>query len=356
MIGYVPVAVSVNPVLYLKFDASVKGSAHLKCEYNYSNWFRAGVRWDGNWKTFSDFEEQENEFTMFKPELTFSAEAGIALFLGTEVIIDEVAGPEVGVGPRLSAEANLSISPDGLDWGGEVKLTVQAWGGAKLKVLGYELAEWHKTFDIVGPWTILKFPSDGSEHKSFKKERSEYIETEIDKMVKIIDKKYDNTFMNRIEQVVMMKMALNGGTHDECLKEIYEGFCDVLYGKMRNQSVAAAESDHMKALEADADNAEVRQRIFDWFKKIENDVRQSYENKDAREYSNQIRDAILASPQIPDNLRNDGYSYSYVSKAMMDFRNEFNREPEINQKDFQWLIDRTIKYYMQKMFNPASRD
>jgi hypothetical protein len=288
--------------------------------------------------------------------LVFKAEAGVGLFLGAEVIIDGVAGPEVAVGPRLGAEASIKVSPTGLDWNAEVNLTVQAVAGIKLKVLGYEIAEWDKTFDIVGPWTLLKFPSDGSEHKSFKEKRSEYIETEIDKMVKTINEKYDKTFMNRIEQVIMMEMALYGGTHDEYLTKIYESFCDALYGEMRNKMFDCAKSDPIKALEADADNAEVRQRIFDWFKKIENDVRQSYENKDAREYSNQIRDAILASPQIPDNLRNDGYSYSYVSKAMMDFRNEFNREPEINQKDFQWLIDRTIKYYMQKMFNPASRD
>ena len=42
MIGYVPVTVSVNPVLYLKFDANVEGSAQQKCEYNYSNWFKDG--------------------------------------------------------------------------------------------------------------------------------------------------------------------------------------------------------------------------------------------------------------------------------------------------------------------------
>jgi len=36
----------------------------------------------------------------------------------------------------------------------------------------------------------------------------------------------------------------------------------------------------------------------------------------------------------------------------MDFENEFNRVPEINEKDFQWLIDRTTKYYVEKMINP----
>jgi len=37
MIGYVPMAVSVNPTLFLKFDASVEGSVQLECRYDYSN-------------------------------------------------------------------------------------------------------------------------------------------------------------------------------------------------------------------------------------------------------------------------------------------------------------------------------
>jgi hypothetical protein len=41
VIGVIPVAITVNPNLYLKFDASVKGSAHLKCKYDYSNRFKA---------------------------------------------------------------------------------------------------------------------------------------------------------------------------------------------------------------------------------------------------------------------------------------------------------------------------
>ena len=108
--------------------------------------------------------------------MVFKAEAGVGLFLGAEVIIDGVAGPEVSVGPRLGAEASIKLSPTGLDWNAEVNLTVQALAGIKLKVLGYEIAEWTKKFDIVGPWTLVKFPSDGSEHKSFSEKRNEYIE------------------------------------------------------------------------------------------------------------------------------------------------------------------------------------
>ena len=355
VIGVIPVAITVNPNLYLKFDASVKGSAHLKCKYDYSNRFKAGCRYEGEWSTFKEFEELENEFTLCRPELEFTAEAGVGLFLAADVKIYDVVGPEIGVGPRLGAEASININPEGIDWNAEVKLTVQAWAGAKIEILGYELAEWHETFDIVGPWTLLKFPSDGTEHKSPKEKRSEYIETEIDKMVKTINEKYDKTFMNRIEQVIMMEMALYGGTHDEYLTKIYESFCDVLYGEMRNKMFDAAKNDPIKALEADADNAEVRQRINDWLKKKESSVKYNYEHKDAIEYHNQIRDAVLSSPQILDEIRNNEYSYDYFEYAWRDFNNEFNRVPDINEKDFKWLIDRTTKYYVKAMIGPASK-
>lgn len=355
VIGVIPVAVTVNPNLYLKFDASVKGSAHLKCKYDYSNRFKAGCRYEGKWSTFKEFEELENEFTLCRPELEFTAEAGVGLFLAADVKIYDVVGPEIGVGPRLGAEASININPEGIDWNAEVKLTVQAWAGAKIEILGYELAEWHETFDIVGPWTLLKFPSDGSEHKSFKEKRSEYIETEIDKMVKTINEKYDKTFMNRIEQVIMMEMALYGGTHDEYLTKIYESFCDVLYGEMRNKMFDAAKNDPITALEADADNAEVRQRINDWLKRKESSVKFNYEHKDAIEYHNQIRDAVLSSPQIHAEVRNNEYSYDYFEYAWRDFNNEFNRVPDINEKDFKWLIDRTTKYYVKAMIGPASK-
>lgn len=64
------------------------------------------------------------------------------------------------VAELIGDKADLLISPDGVDWSGEVSMTLQAWAGAKVKILGYELAEWSTRFDIAGPWQILKFPAD----------------------------------------------------------------------------------------------------------------------------------------------------------------------------------------------------
>lgn len=34
-----------------------------------------------------------------------------------------------------------------------------------MKILGYDMAEWVANFRLAGPWTLLKYPSDGTEHK-----------------------------------------------------------------------------------------------------------------------------------------------------------------------------------------------
>lgn len=159
-VGIVPVTVVVSPSLYLMFDASVSGAVQLNFGYNYASTFKAGARYrDGKgWDTVSEYDVTENEFTFAKPQVAFHAEAGVGLFLTAAVKIYDVAGPELGLGPRLGTTADLVLSPDGADWSGKVDMTLQAWVGAKFEVLGYELAEWSKRFDIAGPWTILKFP------------------------------------------------------------------------------------------------------------------------------------------------------------------------------------------------------
>lgn len=167
--------------------------------------------------------------------------------------------------------------------------------------------------------------------------------------------KYDKTFMNRIEQVIMMEMALYGGTHDEYLTKIYEGFCDALHGEMRNKMFDAAKSDPIKALEADADNAEVRQRIKEWFDRKESYLKNAYENRDIRAYMEQIRQGILDSPYIGDYMKQDPNIVGYINQAMNEFQKEFNRLPEINEKDFEWVGSRAKELYIDTMVKPAKK-
>ena len=343
VIGVIPVAVTVNPNLYLKFDASVKGSAHLKCKYAYSNRFKAGCRYEGKWSTFKEFEELENEFTMFQPELEFSAEAGVGLFLAADVKIYDVAGPEIGVGPRLGAEASININPNGIDWNAEVKLTVQAWAGAKIEILGYELAEWHTTFDIVGPWTLLKFPSDGTEHKSPAKKQEEFLLDTYVKMFNEIDEKYDTTFLNRLENAVLMRAEVNNQTRDEAYLKVYEAFDRKL--DPEKYSMAKGRMNFKKYV-LDANNAETRAKVLETLKSIEEGAISNYDRYCKQKNIDEIMEILMANEEVKKargNMSNSMVEYE-VGLAIQDFRNQFNCEPQQTAEDLKWLVERAIKH------------
>ena len=342
VIGVIPVAITVNPNLYLKFDASVKGSAHLKCKYDYSNRFKAGCRYEGKWSTFKEFEELENEFTMFQPELEFSAEAGVGLFLAADVKIYDVVGPEIGVGPRLGAEASININPNGIDWNAEVKLTVQAWAGAKIEILGYELAEWHTTFDIVGPWTLLKFPSDGTEHKSPAKKQEEFLLDTYVKMFNEIDEKYDTTFLNRFENVLLMRAERNKWTREQTYLQLYECFDRTLDPKKYNPH----SSKNYTKYPADANNAESRAKVLDLLAELEKAEERNYNNYIIQQNQVEIINIIVANEELNKIKNRNGFDpvyRSHATSAIRNFKSKFNREPKQNAEDLKWILEETIR-------------
>ena len=353
VIGVIPVAVTVNPNLYLKFDASVKGSAHLKCKYDYSNRFKAGCRYEGKWSTFKEFEELENEFTMFQPELEFTAQAGVGLFLAADVKIYDVVGPEIGVGPRLGAEASININPNGIDWNAEVKLTVQAWAGAKIEILGYELAEWHETFDIVGPWTLLKFPSDGTEHKSPAKKQEEFLLDNYVKMFNEIDEKYDTTFLNRLENVILIYTQMNNETREESYLGVYESFDRKL--DPEKYSMAKGRMKFKKYV-LDANNEETRAKVLDILKSMEESAASSYNLYCQRKNIDEIYDILKANEEIKKfkgKMIDAQFEYE-LALALQDFRNQFNCEPQQKVEDLKWLVERAIKHLSSPTINKAS--
>ena len=353
VIGVIPVAITVNPNLYLKFDASVKGSAHLKCKYDYSNRFKAGCRYEGKWSTFKEFEELENEFTMFQPELEFTAQAGVGLFLAADVKIYDVVGPEIGVGPRLGAEASININPNGIDWNAEVKLTVQAWAGAKIEILGYELAEWHETFDIVGPWTLLKFPSDGTEHKSPAKKQEEFLLDTYVKMFNEIDEKYDTTFLNRLENVILIYTQMNNETREESYLGVYESFDRKL--DPEKYSMAKGRMKFKKYV-LDANNEETRAKVLDILKSMEESAASSYNLYCQRKNIDEIYDILKANEEIKKfkgKMIDAQFEYE-LALALQDFRNQFNCEPQQKVEDLKWLVERAIKHLSSPTINKAS--
>lgn len=178
MVGVVPINIQITPNLYMKFNAMVEGGVRLGFKYEYKNKFKIGVRYEnGEWDGIKSFEEIKNDFNFEKPQAYFTANAGIGLFFGLDVMLYGVAGPEMGVGPSLDAKATLTVKNNRTDWQdtdwtkdvefkGSVGLSIKAYVGAKVSFLGYELGHWSTDINLIEPWILKKYPSDGTEHKS----------------------------------------------------------------------------------------------------------------------------------------------------------------------------------------------
>ena len=69
----------------------------------------------------------------------------------------------------------------------------------------------------------------------------------------------------------------------------------------------------------------------------------------------QIRQGILDSPYIGDYMKQDPNIVGYINQAMNEFQKEFNRLPEINEKDFKWVGSRAKELYIDTMVKPAKK-
>lgn len=166
-IGVIPVFVTVNPSMYAGIDGKVTADLHAGIKYEYETTFKGGISYKkGNgWKLIKEMNEKKNKFTFNKPEAELHAEAGVSFFLGCEVLFCGCAGPAAGIGPRLGATADLKANTtNGFDLKAKVDMSLNAEAGAKLTLLGFDLAEYRKRFEIGGPWLIWEYPSTGKEN------------------------------------------------------------------------------------------------------------------------------------------------------------------------------------------------
>lgn len=162
MIGVVPVHVSFEPNIHLQLKASVEGELYAGVSYDFATRFRAGVKYNGSWGGISDGEVVKNDLKFIKPTAAFTMELKPGLMFGVDVIVDKVAGPTFCVGPQFNFKAQLSYTRwiDGGSWDFTANATAGVGGefGAKVKVFGWELAEWKYPFDIGPQKTIYKYP------------------------------------------------------------------------------------------------------------------------------------------------------------------------------------------------------
>jgi hypothetical protein len=159
MIGIIPVVVRVNPNMYARVDGKVTADFKAGFKYEYACNFKGGVRYaNGNWGVIKEMKEEKNTFTFNKPTAEVHAETGVGFYIGVEVLFYGLAGPTASVGPRLGATADLkAVAGQGLDLKAKADLSINAEAGAKLKLLGFELAEYHENFKLGGPWKIWEY-------------------------------------------------------------------------------------------------------------------------------------------------------------------------------------------------------
>ena len=334
-VGPVPVVVKCDPSLYLKLDGKVSGAVDFGFKYEYENNFKAGVRYtDGNgWGVIKEFNEVKNDFTFIKPEIEVHGEAGIGMYLGIDVMIYGVAGPQVAVGPRLGGEFTATFSPfekEKLNLEAEVKMSVNATAGAKLKVLGYELAEWSHTCQLAGPWTLFKYPSDGTEHKSPAAQKAD----EGKNFIKSVCQKYsDKNLSATYIELVDMLAQMNGKSSEVAESDLIADILKPYNGNVPN----LGPQKHSPWL-----------YVYNYITKMKDETEPKYKEWCVEENWRLICKAVKEKEQarIMEKEAND--NTFLLGKALnltrRHFINEFGREPSQSPEDLQTITNMVLNY------------
>ena len=335
MIGPIPVSIFCKPSLYMNFDASVEGNAQIGLKYEYANTFRAGVGYykGEGWKSLNNFEEERNELSFIKPEVNFKAEAGVGLMLGAEVKIYDVVGPEAAVGPRLGAEAEVTAGANGFDWHAQIDLSIQAQVGAKLEILGYELAEYKTTFDLAGPWTLLKYPQQPGDniHKSQYQQNKENNERTVKNMLNLLDEqKPGGDYRERYDEMISLYMQL-GNSKEEATDKVNEKL-------VKSMGLKALESSMKKIfLHITTSQADRAAAAFDKTYKDEKNYCTTKIND--RNWLNTVtilhKNAFVHEFQTALGID--------ANLLRSDFVSAMKREPEPTEGDLKWMAEDFIK-------------
>lgn len=144
MLGPVPLTIDIDPSVYLKFTSELSGNAYLGVQYDIATKFKAGVKYNGVWSGIAEGEKVKDEFSFINPKATLGYSGGVGVFFGVDVIIEKVAGPSFDIGPQVTLDAKLSyqLFDDHMDASIEAKAGVGGEAGAKIKIFGFNVAEW----------------------------------------------------------------------------------------------------------------------------------------------------------------------------------------------------------------------
>ena len=158
-VGVIPVTISIDPYIFLKFEGEVSGSAYTGVKYHYASHFKFGAAYTNGWNIIKEYDTDDNKLTMIPPTGQFKAHAGIGLMLGADVIVQKLAGPKLAIGPKLTADAELKFNQDvkqsyfkssvDIGFAGEV--------GAKLKIWKWELGDLSKDITFGKSYNLFHY-------------------------------------------------------------------------------------------------------------------------------------------------------------------------------------------------------
>ena len=337
VVGVVPVCITVKPSVYLKFTANAEGGARIGFKYDYASQFRAGIRYENDWSVIKDFEELSNKFEFYKPEANFSANAGIGFYLGVAVLVYGVAGPEVGVGPDLTSKASGVYRPftedadKRFEFKASVEMSVKAFAGAKLSLLGYNLAQWSSDYDIAGPWTLFKYPSDGSEHKDPDKQKQEdknaFWKDKVLVMLANLSERAD--FYQNYENEVNQLMNMDNMTRETAISSI------------ANTVLATYDIATINLNDYDT-----RLDLWSKYLGLQRAIQERFDKYSRISQMSLIIEAVQASEQykIYNDLVMNWGSRVEFDKISIEFEKRYGRLPECNSNDVMTVLNMTLAY------------
>ena len=332
VVGVVPVCILVKPALYMKFDASAEGSVRVGFKYDYANRFKAGIRYKNGWSVIKEFDEQKNDFKLIKPEANFTANAEMGFYLGVNVMIYGVAGPEIGVGPNLSSELSGTIRPfeenpdNRTELTANVGLKVHAYAGAKISLLGYDLAQWSTETVLAGPWTIYKYPSDGSEHKDPDQQKQDAKNSFWSKAVKAISNGSAN-FIQEYETIINQLMDMDDLTRDEAISIIANS---VLNG--------------YDITKTDLTNTAILNDLKEKYENCKGRIEEKYADYCIKKNLYEIGEMVRANSAFQFyayNIKGWGESIDFLMIGEA-FEQAFHRQPEQTASDVKTMLELTI--------------
>ena len=153
-VGWVPVPYTIKTKLMQRTGAEASASAEILASLKYGVGFESGCRYTSSngWSTIGEGGKSSKDFKFDGVKGTAAAEFSAGVFFESGVYLLGCAGPKISLGPKFTAEAEVSAAVS------EEKISVDASCaayaglganiGAELTIFGYTLAKWSTGIDL----------------------------------------------------------------------------------------------------------------------------------------------------------------------------------------------------------------